>query len=299
MQEVGTLAHAVELGARRRVHVLRHVCTCAHKDGVVACTEQTVDGYIVLAHHAVGDKLHAEGSNLSHLIAYYRLRQAILRNTVHQHASRLSLALENGDVEPLTRQIAGYGQTRWTRTDDCHAATCFLWQHLARKVHLGIKIGNKLLQFADLYRFSFLSEHAVALTLFLMRAYTATDGRQVALGIDDAHRRTHVTHREFVYEIWNVVTNRASLLALRNLAVEAAFSLLNGLAGRKTLVHYLEGSSIHLLFSCIILFCSIGSFRLLHYCFCCILTSGLCLCSILHIFHFFLFTHNRTALLFY
>ena len=52
-----------------------------------------------------------------------------------------------------------------------------------------------------------------------MRAYTAADGRQVALSIDDAHRRTHVTHREFVYEIRYVVAYRASLLALRNLAV--------------------------------------------------------------------------------
>ena len=64
-----------------------------------------------------------------------------------------------------------------------------------------------------------------------MRAYTAADGRQVALGIDDAHRRTHVTHREFVYEIRYVVAYRASLLALRNLAVEAAFCLFNGLVG--------------------------------------------------------------------
>ena len=66
-------------------------------------------------------------------------------------------------------------------------------QHLAREVHLGIKIGNKLLEFAYLYRFSLLSEHTAALTLFLVRANTAADGRQVALGIDDAHRRTHVT----------------------------------------------------------------------------------------------------------
>ena len=98
-----------------------------------------------------------------------------------------------------------------------------------------------------------------------------------------------------MYEIWNVVTNRASLLALRNLAVEAAFSLLNGLAGRKTLVHYLEGSSIRLLFCCISL---LSILILLSCCFCCILPSGLRLCSILHILCFFLFAHNRTALLF-
>ncbi len=109
----------------------------------------------------------------------------------------------------------------------------FCGKLLARKVHLGIEISNKLLQFANLYRFSLLAQHTVSLALLLVRAHTSADSRQVALGIDDAHRSTHVTHREFVYEIRNIVFNRASLLALWNLAMQASLGLLNRLAGRR------------------------------------------------------------------
>ncbi len=240
MQKVGALAHAVELAARCGIHVLRHARTSAHEDGIVSGTEEAVDGHVVLAHHAACDKLHAQSLNLLHLVAHHALRQTILRDAIHQHAAWLSLSLEDGYVETLSSQVASHGQASRSRTDNCHPATSLLRQLFPGEVHLRIEVGDKLLQLAYLHRLSLLAEHTVALALLLVRTHTAADGRQVALGVDDAHRRTHVTHRQLMHEVRDVVLDRTSLLALRNLAVQASLRLLDGLSGGESLVHHLK-----------------------------------------------------------
>ena len=179
---------------RGRIHILRHTGTRAHEDGIVTRTEEAVDGDIVLTHHTVGDKLYTQCLNLANLVANHALRQSVFRNTIHQHAARLSLSLEDGDIEPLAGEITSHGKTGRSRTDNGYAATRLLRQFFSGKVHLGIEVSDKLLQLANLHRFSLLSQHTVSLALLLVRTNTSADGRQVALGVDDAHRSTHVTH---------------------------------------------------------------------------------------------------------
>ena len=250
----------MELAARCRIHILRHVGTGTHKDGIITGTEETVDGDIVFAHHTVGDKLHTQGSNLAHFIAHHSLWQAILRNTVHQYATRFSLSFKNRYIESLSCQITGYGKSCRTRTDYSHSTTGFLWQELTGELHLGIEVSDKLLQFTNLYRFSLLAEHTMSLTLLLVRTHASTDCRQIALGIDDAHRSTHVTHRQFVYEIRYIVFNRASLLTLRNLAMQTSLGFLNRLSGSESLVYHLKHAR---LFSCVILLINLFTHNLL------------------------------------
>ena len=194
MQEIGALAYAMQRRTRGRIHVLRHTGTRAHEDGIVTRTEEAVDGDIVLTHHAVGDKLYTQRLNLAYLVAHHALRQSVFRNTVHQHAARLSLSFEDGNIETLAGEITSHGKTSRTRTDNRHAAARLLRQLLSGKVHLGIEVSDKLLQLTNLHRFSLLSQHTVSLALLLVRTNTSADGRQVALGVDDAHRSTHVTH---------------------------------------------------------------------------------------------------------
>ena len=226
---------------------MRYTSTCTHKDGIIACAEKTVDCNIVLTYHTVSDKLHTESLYLTDLITYNALRQTILRNTIHQDSSRLCLSLKNSDIKALTSQISRNSQTCRTRTDDSNAATGLLRQAFTGKLHLRIKIGNKLFQFSYLYRLTLLSQHTMTLALLLMRAYTSADSRQICFCIEDTHCSTHVTHREFMHKVRNVVFNRTSLLTLRNLAVKATFGFLYRLTGREALVYNLKsGRGINL-----------------------------------------------------
>ena len=198
---------------------MRYTGTCSHKDGIIACTEKTVYRNIVLTYHTVGDKLNPQCLNLTNLITHYALRQTILRNTIHQDSSRLCLSLKNSNIKTLTSQIARNSQTCRTRTNDSYTTTGLLWQAFTGKFHLRIKISNKLFQFSNLYRLALLSKHTMTLTLLLMRAYSSTDSRQISFCIEDTHCCTHVTHREFMHKVRNVVFYWTSLLTLRNLAV--------------------------------------------------------------------------------
>ena len=243
----------MQLGTRCRVHILRYAGSCSHENGIVASTEKTVDSHIVLTHHAVGDKLYTESLYLAHLSTYHGLGQSIFRNTIHQHTTRLGLSFEDRDIKALTCQITSNSKSGRTRTDDSHTSTSLLWKLLAREVHLGIEVGNKLLQLAYLYRFSLLAQHTVALALLLMRTHTSTDCRKVALRIDDRHSRTHVSHGKFMHKVGDIISDRTSLLTLWHLTVEASLGFLNSFTCSEALVYHLETS--HLFCSCRCYFC--------------------------------------------
>ena len=253
MKEVVALAHTVQLGTWSGVHILRYARARTHKDGIIAGTEKAVDGDIVLTHHTVGNELHAQRLYLLDFLSHHALRQTILRDAVHQDTAWLSLSLEDGDVESLASQVASHRQARRTRTDDCHTSTCLLRQFLTREFHLGIEVSNKLFQLTYLHRLTLLAEHAMSLALFLVRTNSSADGRQVALGIDDGHRRTHVAHGQLVHEVWNIILDRTSLAALRNLAMQATLGFFYRLQGRETFVDNLEASHWLRLLRCTLL----------------------------------------------
>ena len=242
MEEVSTLTDTMQLASRSRIHILRHTRTSSHKDRIISSTEKTVDGHIVLAYHTIGNKLNAQCLNLAHLIAHHTLWQTILRNTIHQDTTRFSLTFKDGYIEALTSQITGNRQTSRTRTDDSHTTTSLLRKFLTRQLHLRIEISNKLLQLTNLYRFTLLAQDTMTLALLLMRANTSADSRQVALFIDDRHGSSHITHRQLVYEIRNVIFYRTSFTALWDLTMKTTLSLLDCLTGRKALVYNLESS---------------------------------------------------------
>ena len=51
---------------------------------------------------------------------------------------------------------------------------------------LGVEVGYKTLQFADIDSLAFLAQHTAAFALFLVGTDATAYGRQVALGTDDA-----------------------------------------------------------------------------------------------------------------
>ena len=109
-----------------------------------------------------------------------------------------------------------------------------------RQLHVGVKLRDETLQFADSDGAALLAQHAMALTLFFMRAHAAADGWQVGLLMQNVHRLAHIAHRELVDEVGDVVFNGAGLLALRHLAMEAAFRLVDRFADGVHAVDLLE-----------------------------------------------------------
>ena len=220
----------------------------------VAWTDRpSTDGYYiykVVPYNAAGDGVYKE---FAAYVGEDLPGAPQLRDAVHQDAAWLSLSLEDGDVESLASQVASHRQARRTRTDDCHTSTCLLRQFLAREFHLGIEVSNKLFQLTYLHRLTLLAEHAMSLALFLVRTNSSADGRQVALGIDDGHRRTHVAHGQLVHEVWNIILDRTSLAALRNLAMQATLGFFYRLLGRETFVDNLEASHWLRLLRCTLL----------------------------------------------
>ena len=73
-----------------------------------------------------------------------------------------------------------------------------------------------------------------------MRTNASAHSREVALLVDDVHGVAKVAHRQLVYPVGYVVANRASLLTLWHLAVEAALSFLNSLEHGVALVYFLK-----------------------------------------------------------
>ena len=52
-------------------------------------------------------------------------------------------------MEALAGQVAGNGQSRRTRTDDGHFAARLFWDAFVRQLHVGVKLRDEALQFAD------------------------------------------------------------------------------------------------------------------------------------------------------
>ena len=239
MEQVDGLDDTVETGTRS-VDCLGQCRAGADEDGVVAVGKDAVDGHVVAAHHAARTELHAERLNLLYLISYDLFRQTIFGDTVHKHAAGLVLSLKDGDAESLTGKVAGNGQSGGTGTNHSHTAARLLRKFLAGEVHLSVEVGKETLQTADLYRLAFLSEHAITLTLFLVRAYAAADGGQIADFVYHVHGFTEVALRQLMDEVGNIVAYGTALAALRHLAVQTALGLGDGFKRRERLMDYLK-----------------------------------------------------------
>ena len=235
MEQIGRLAHAVELGARHVVHVLWHGRTRAHEDSIEAMCEEIVDGDAVLAHHGVGDEVDTELGNLFDFSSYHRLGQTIFGNAEHQHAAGLLKALVDRHGETFAGQVTGYGESGWSRSDDGDVAARLLWQLLALQAHLSVEVSDEGLQTSNLHGVAFLVEHAVALALFLVWADTSTDSRQVRRLVDDGHGVSEVALGELMDKRGNVIADGTALAAKWHLAVETALGLLDSFLHRQGL----------------------------------------------------------------
>ena len=78
------------------------------------------------------------------------------------------------------------------------------------------------------------------LTLSLVGAHPPADGRQIALLVENAHRRAHIAHRQLMDKVRNIVADRAARHASRLLTLQTSFSLFDGLGRRKTFVYNVE-----------------------------------------------------------
>ena len=183
---------------------------------------------------------HSQLLYLLYLTAHDVLRQAVFRNAEHQNSARLRFHLEDFHIEALARQVAGDGESGRARTDDGNLAPRLGQQVLADETHVTVEVGYEAFQLAHSYALALLVEHAVAFALFLMWAYASAYGGQVALAVYDVHGIAEVSHRQLMYPVRYVVAYWASFLALRNLAVEAAFGLVDGFKHGIAPVYFLK-----------------------------------------------------------
>ena len=91
-----------------------------------------------------------------------------------------------------------------------------------------------------MYALALLCQHAMALTLLLVRTYAAAYGRQVALVVDYPHGITKIAHRQLMYPVRYVMAYRTPFLALRYLAMQAALGLVNGLKHGVPFIYFVK-----------------------------------------------------------
>ena len=110
---------------------------------------------------------------------------------------------------------------------------------------LGIKIGDKALELADIDMLTFLVEDAVSLALAFVGTDSPTYGGKVAPFIYYRNCISEITLGEFGSPFRNIVAYRASFFALRHFAVQATLRLAYRFGERialanffKIIVHY-------------------------------------------------------------
>ena len=207
------MAHTTQRCARRCVHILRYSRSGSNEDGIKSLLKKAVNGVVSLAHERVTFKVYAQSCNLFYLGSYHFLGQTIFRNAIHQHTSRLILPFKNRNIETNSCQIARHSEPRWPRTNHSYLATALLWQWFSREIHLRIEVSYKLFYLAYLDRFILFVEHTMPLTLLFVWTNTPTDGRKIALFVDNPHGIPHISHGQGMDKLRNIILNRATFSA--------------------------------------------------------------------------------------
>ena len=71
-----------------------------------------------------------------------------------------------------------------------------------------------------------------------MTTHSTADGRQVALGTDNADGIAQIAFLQLVNPVGNIVADRTALLALGHLAMQASLCFFDSLSHRVTLVDF-------------------------------------------------------------
>ena len=90
------------------------------------------------------------------------------------------------------------------------------------EVHVAVEVSDKALELADTDGSALFAHNAIAFALTLVSADTTADSRKIAAAVDNGHCIAHVSLRELVNPVGDIIAHRATLLALGHLAVETA-----------------------------------------------------------------------------
>ena len=134
--------------------------------------------------------------------------------------------LEDRHIIAFLRQITGTRETGRTSADDSDFLRigCAL-DRLDLLVLGKLAVSHEAFEAADGDGFPALREDAVFLALIFLRADAAADGRQCIRLLDRCDGTVEVALLDLADERRDVYRDRASLAALRHLAVQAALSL--------------------------------------------------------------------------
>ena len=203
----------------------------AQEDGLVAVAEQILDG-----DRAADGRVRAHLDVLEHEVmilevVQHGLGQAEGWDAVAQHAADLVLALEDGDLIALAREDDRDGQPCRAGADDRHADAVALGRALDHLV--GIGAGDVVLDGGEVHRRALAAQHAVPLALVLVIAHQRADGGQRIVFKERPPGLVELSVEHHADHLGNRRVDRAALLALGHLAVEAALRLLEHMYGHR------------------------------------------------------------------
>lgn len=113
-------------------------------------------------------------------------------------------------------------------------------QFLTNQSHVAVEVGEEAFELAYVYFLALLAEHAMSLTLLLVRTYASAHSRQITLFVNDVHGIAEVSHRQLVNPVWYVMAYWASLLALWYLAVQTTLGFFDSFVHSISLVNLFE-----------------------------------------------------------